>query len=214
MGCIKNPPALNNAALTARSRCQPTALSLPFSGRAGPRPFPMITLLQICRWLYRTLNTDARPWQVAAGIVLGALAGLLPYGLAMLSVFLVILVVNCHFGTAFFSWGMFRLFSWAFQMVLIRPLGAASLELLPSSAREFLVTCATTPVVSWLRLDYFDVAGAIALWCLIAVPLTIFSLVFFNRYQETLRSKLANSRVMKLLSQVWLFKALRYVFVG
>lgn len=174
----------------------------------------MITVLQICRWLYRTLNTDARPWQIGIGVTLGALAGLLPYGLAMLAVFVAILVVNCHFGTAFFSWGFFRLVSIAFQMVLVRPLGAVALEALPQPGREFLVTCATTPVVSWLRLDYVDVAGAIALWCLLAVPLTIFSIVFFKRYQETLRARLANSRVMKLLSQVWLFKALRYVFVG
>lgn len=174
----------------------------------------MITLLQICRWLYRTLNTDARPWQIGVGVTLGALAGLLPYGLAMLAVFIVILLVNCNFGTAFFSWGMFRLISWSFQLVLIRPLGAVALELMPQAGRELLIACATMPVVSWLRLDYTDVMGAIAFWCLLAVPLTIFSILFFRRYQETLRAKLANSRIMKVLSQIWLFKALRYVFAG
>ena len=174
----------------------------------------MITLLQICRWLYRTLNTDARPWQIGVGVTLGALAGLRPYGLAMRAVFIVLLLVNCDFGTAFFSWGMFRLISWSFQLVLIRPLGAVALELMPQAGRELLIACATMPVVSWLRLDYTDVMGAIAFWCLLAVPLTIFSILFFRRYQETLRAKLANSRIMKVLSQIWLFKALRYVFAG
>ncbi|MBP9890908.1 MAG: hypothetical protein KBG84_03325 [Planctomycetes bacterium] len=174
----------------------------------------MITLLQICRWLYRTLNTDARPWQVGVGITLGALAGLLPYGLAMLAVFLTILVVNCHFGTAFFSWGIFRLISIALQTLLIRPLGAVALEAMPQGGRELLIAASHMPIVSWLRLDYHDVAGAIALWCLIAIPLTIFSILFFRRYQEVLRAKLAHSRTMKILSQIWLFKALRYVFVG
>ncbi len=180
----------------------------------GVAAFPMITLLQICRWLYRTLNSEARPWQIGVAVVLGALAGLLPYGLAMFAVFVVILLVNCNFGTAFFSWGMFRLISWSLQLVLIRPMGAVALEMMPQTGREFLIACATTPVVSWLRLEYTDVAGAIAFWCLIAVPLAVFSILFFRRYQETLRARLGNSRIMKVLSQIWLFKALRYVFAG
>ena len=174
----------------------------------------MITFLQICRWLYRTLNTDARPWQIGVGITLGALAGLLPYGLAMLAVFFVILIVNCNFGTAFFSWGLFRLVSIALQTIVIRPMGAVALDAMPQAGRELLISAATMPIVSWLRLDYYDVAGAIALWCLLAVPLLIFSALFFRRYQDVLRAKLANSRTMKILSQIWLFKALRYVFVG
>ena len=174
----------------------------------------MITFLQICRWLYRTLNTDARPWQIGVGITLGALAGLLPYGLAMLAVFFVILVVNCNFGTAFFSWGLFRLISIALQTIVIRPMGAVALDAMPQAGRELLISAATMPIVSWLRLDYYDVAGAIALWFLMAVPLLIFSTLFFRRYQDVLRAKLANSRTMKILSQIWLFKALRYVFVG
>src|SRR5262245_58088591 len=174
----------------------------------------MITLLQICRWLYRTLNTDARPWQIGLAAVLGALAGLLPFGLGMLAVFVVIMLVNCHFGTGFFAWGMFRLISWPLQVVVVRPVGAAFLELMPPFARELLIKAATTPIVSWFRFDYDDVAGAIALWLLLAVPLFIFTVAFFRRYQATLRARLAGSRVMRLLSQVWLFKVLRYVFVG
>jgi uncharacterized protein (TIGR03546 family) len=174
----------------------------------------MLTFLQICRWLYQTLNSDARPWQIGLAVTLGALCGLLPYGLAMLCVAVVIILVNCHFTTAFFAWGFGRLVAWPLQLVLIRPLGAAATEALPQTGRELLVTCAKTPILSWLRLDYFDVAGAIALWLLLAAPLMIFATLFFRRYQNVLRAKLADSRLMKVLSQVWLFKVLRHVFVG
>jgi len=174
----------------------------------------MITFLQICRWLYRTLNSDVRPWQIGAAITLGALAGLLPFGLTMLCVCFVVLLVNCHFGTACFAWGMFKLMAWPLQMILIRPMGAAATDLLPQAGRDLLVTCSTTPIVSWLRLDYFDVAGGIALWLLLAAPLMIFSTLLFQRYQDQMKAKLAKSRMMKILSQVWLFKALQYVFVG
>lgn len=174
----------------------------------------MITLLQICRWLYRTLNSDVRPWQIGVAVLLGALAGLLPLGLGTLVVFLAILLINCHFGTAFFAFGIFRLMAWPLQLVLIRPLGAAFTDHLPQAGKDFLVWAAKTPVLSLFRLDYFDVAGGFALWLLLALPLLIFTTLFFRRYQEMLTQKLAQSRVMKVLSQIWLFKALRYVFVG
>ena len=85
---------------------------------------------------------------------------------------------------------------------------------LPQAGKDFLVQAATTPVLSLFRLDYFDVAGGFALWLLLALPLLIFTTLFFRRYQDVLTQTLAQSRVMKVLSQIWLFKALRYVFVG
>ncbi len=169
-----------------------------------------LLILKCCRWLYRTLNSDARPWQIGLAAVLGALAGLLPLGLGTLAVFTVIMLVNVHFTTACFSFAVFGALSLASQP-LIRPLGQRALEVAP---RQPIVDAARTPIVSLLRLDYFDVAGGIALWMLIALPLMAGVTLFYSRYQFWMKEKLAKSRVMKVLSQTWLFKGLRYVFVG
>lgn len=170
-----------------------------------------LMFFKFTRWLYQTLNSDMRPWQIALGVTLGALAGLLPLGLGTLCVFVAILLVNVHFGSATFSFGLFRLVGWALQGPLIRPLGNTALEAAP---QQPLIAMAQTPILSWLRLDYNDVAGAIALWCLIAGPLFAAMLVLWAKYQDKLKAKWANSKLLKWLSKLWLFKALRYVFVG
>ncbi len=174
-------------------------------------PAMWLAIFKFTRWLYKTLNADLAPWQIALGITLGALAGLLPLGLGTLCVFIVLLLVNVHFGSATFSFGMFRLLGWALQGAVIRPLGARALDLLPQAP---LIALAQTPVLSWLRLDYEDVMGAIALWCILAAPM-FFALTFlWTRYQARLKGKWAKSRTLKWLSKLWIFKVARYVFIG
>ncbi|MCC6574548.1 MAG: hypothetical protein IT462_12255 [Planctomycetes bacterium] len=170
-----------------------------------------LLILKACRWLYRTLNSDARPWQIGLAVVLGALAGLLPLGLGTVAAFLLILLVNVHFSTAFFSFAVFQLLSLTLQTALIRPIGERTLDLAPQA---LVVGAARTPIVSLFRFDYFDVAGGIALWLIIAAPLMAGVTLFYARYQAWMKAKLANSRIMKLLSQTWLFKGLRFVFIG
>lgn len=170
-----------------------------------------LTIIKFTRWLYKTLNADLAPWQIGLGFTLGALAGLLPLGLGTVCVFAVILVVNLHFGSAMFSFGLFRLVAWALQGALIRPVGAKALEYAP---REPLITAAQTPVLSFLRLDYYDVAGAIAIWLALALPLFIGMSLVWKRFRPALEKKLKHSKTLKLLSKMWLFKGLKYVFLG
>lgn len=170
-----------------------------------------IIIFQFTRWLYRMLNADVRPWQVALGITLGALAGLLPFGLGTLCVFIAILLVNVHFGSATFSFALCRLVGWALQGPVIRPLGWRAFEFVP---QQPLIQLAQTPVLSWLRLHDDDVLGAVVLWCLMALPLFLLVTFVWTKYQDRLKSKWANSRILKWLSKLWLVKIARYAFIG
>lgn len=170
-----------------------------------------LILFKFTRWVYKTLNSDVRPWQIALGFTLGALAGLLPLGLGTLAVFTLLLLLNVHFGSAMFSFGTFRLLAWLLQVPLIRPVGEAALDIAPQGP---LVAAASTPILAWLRLDYFDVAGAIAIWLILALPLFVSMAALWTRFREWMDKRLKNSRFMKWASKVWLFKGLRYVFVG
>jgi uncharacterized protein (TIGR03546 family) len=181
---------------------------LPLLTREG---FNVLTLLKFTRWLYKTLNSDQRPWQIALAITLGALAGMLPLGFATLCVFVVILLVNVHFGSAFFSFGIFKLIAWPLQLAVIRPAGVIALDIVPQGP---IIYAAQAPVLAWLRLDYHDVAGAIAVWAIIAVPLFIFVAATWTRFREILKQKIGKSKFMKWASNKWLFKGLRYVFIG
>ncbi len=170
-----------------------------------------LILLKFTRWVYKTLNSDVRPWQIALGFTLGALAGLLPLGLGTLAVFTLILLLNVHFGSAMFSFGTFRLLAWLLQVPIVRPIGEAALDIAPKGP---VVAAAGTPIVAWFRLDYFDVAGAIAIWLILALPLFLAMAAFWSRFRGWMDKRLKNSRFMKWASRVWLFKGLRYVFVG
>lgn len=170
-----------------------------------------LLFFKFTRWLYKTLNADMRPWQVALGITLGALAGLLPFGLAMLCVFVLIILVNLHFGSAMFSFGVFGLFSWPSQLWLIRPLGQVALEAVPQGP---VIAAAQSPILGWLRLDYFDVAGAIALWLLIAAPLFVVSMLAWSKLKPWMDRKLKESRLLKWLSKLWLAKVVKFAFIG
>ena len=170
-----------------------------------------LTIIKFTRWLYKTLNADLAPWQIGLGFTMRALAGLLPLGLGTVCVFTLIILVNMHFGSAMFSFGLFRLLAWALQTVLIRPVGASALEFAPHGP---LIAAAQTPILGWLRLDYYDVAGAIAIWLILAMPLFIGMSLFWKRFRPALEKKLKNSKALKWLSKMWLFKGLKYVFLG
>ena len=170
-----------------------------------------LTIIKFTRWLYKTLNADLRPWQVGLGFTLGALAGLLPPGLATVCVFVAILLINLHFGSAMFAFGLFRLLGWALQGPLIRPAGGVAVDLAP---RGVLIAAAQSPVLSWLRLDYFDVAGAILVWLVIAIPLFVGMTLAWAKWRPLLERKFKKSKLLKWASKVWIFKGLKYVFLG
>jgi uncharacterized protein (TIGR03546 family) len=170
-----------------------------------------LTLIKLTRWIYKTLNSDVRPWQIALGFTLGALAGLLPMGAGTLLVFTAILLINVPFGSARFSFGLFRLISWTLQVPVVRPVGRFALDVAP---QEPLISASHAPIVAWLRLDYYDVAGAIAIWVILAIPLFIGMAAFWVRFREVMDRRIKNSRFVKWASKVWLFKGLRYVFTG
>ena len=145
---------------------------------------------------------------ITAGVIVGQL---LPLGLGTVAVFTLIILVNLHFGSATFAFGMFKLISLPLQGVVIRPLGASALDVAPHAP---IIAAAETPILAWLRLDYYDVAGAIALWLIIAIPLYVGMILFWRVYRERLEKKLKKSKFMKWASKVWIFKGFRYVFLG
>lgn len=170
-----------------------------------------LTIIKFTRWLYKTLNSDQFAWQISLGFTIGALAGLLPLGLGTVVVFTFIVLVNLHFGSAMFAFGLFRLVSWALQGPVIRPTGASALDIAPHGP---IIAISQTPILSWLRLDYYDVAGAIAVWLIIAIPLFVGMTLFWHKFRPALEKKLKKSKFLKWASKMWIFKGLKYVFLG
>lgn len=169
-----------------------------------------LTLFKFTRWLYKTLNSDLKPWQIALGITFGALAGLLPFGLLMLAIFVLMLLINLHFGSGLFSFGLFSLLHLPLRKPIIMPLG----DWVHENFRGFIETAHDSSALSWMSLDMNHVAGAIALWAIMAVPLFIGSIIMWNKLQGPIREKLKSNRYLKWASKTWFAKGLKYAFIG
>ena len=169
-----------------------------------------LTLFKFTRWLYKTLNSDLEPWQIALGITLGALAGLLPFGLLMLSLFVLMLLINLHFGSGLFSFGLFSLLHLPLRKPLILPLG----DWVHENFRGIIESAYESSALNWMSLDMNHVAGAIALWAVLAVPLFLSSALMWRKLQGPIREKLKNNKYLRWASKTWLAKGLKYAFIG
>lgn len=169
-----------------------------------------LTLFKFTRWLYKTLNSDLRPWQIALGITLGALAGLLPFGLLMLAVLVLMLLVNLHFSSGMFSFGLFSLLHLPLRKPLIFPIG----DWVHGSFRSFIELAYDSSLLNWMNLDMNHVAGAVGLWVFLAIPLFSGSMVMWSKLQGPIRDKLKSNSYLKWASKTWLAKGLKYVFIG
>jgi uncharacterized protein (TIGR03546 family) len=169
-----------------------------------------LTFIKFSRWLYKTLNADLKPWQIALGITFGALAGLLPLGLLMIAVFLLMLLVNLHFGSGLFSFGLFSLLYTPIRKPVILPLG----DWVHANFRGFIEFAYESAAMGWMNLDMNNVAGGVALWAVLAIPLFLGSVFMWKKLQGPMREKLKTNKFLKWVSKTWLAKGLRYVFVG
>jgi hypothetical protein len=52
------------------------------------------------------------------------------------------------------------------------------------------------------------------LWLIIAIPLFVAMVFIWSKYQDKLKQRWRESRLLKWLSKLWLVKAVRYVLVG
>jgi len=173
----------------------------------------MLFILKLLRKLYRTLSSEASPTQIALGFGFGILLGLVPRTV----------------GLFFFLLGCLLVFRVNIPMALVGALAgkAASLAVAPATlaAGHFLLDDATflkplwkatlnLPFVALLDLGQYRVMGAAAVGLGAGAILFVPIRKLVVAYRVKLQARVANSKFVKWLNRIWLFRILRWIFVG
>jgi len=160
----------------------------------------MISLLfRSLRSIVSIFTAAGSPRQLAFGIALGAMIGLVPKGnltAAVLSILLLTLRVNLAAGVA-----AALLFSWlgAWTDPLAHCIGSAILT--HSSVQPIGARLVDLPVVPWTALNNTVVLGNLVLGLVLFYPVYWLSYVFFERHRDRVAEKLEKYKVAIVLEK-------------
>lgn len=160
----------------------------------------MLTLLKLIRGLLKAITSAAAPWQVALGAFFGILLGFLPiFPLSMgpsllgLTLLLLAIVINCHFGSVLLFMGLGKLLG----LALVDPavaLGGRLDGLAQASAG-----------IPFLYHSHWSHTGYLGLTVigLIAAPIVAIVMAWFTVWFRTkVQAKLAEQRKLMLAGKV------------
>ena len=172
----------------------------------------MIILTWI-RSLYKVLGADASPLSIAFAMGFGITLGCIPLT-SGLGLFLIacVLVFRVQISAALLALGISGLLAMAGQRTLYVPVGEALLD--AGSLHNFWTTFLNLPVVAWLDLDRYAVTGGAVVGIVIGAVLFYPITRLVTGYRRFLHEKVSGNSFFRWLTNFFLVKALRFVFVG
>jgi uncharacterized protein (TIGR03546 family) len=160
----------------------------------------MLTLLKLLRGLLKAITSAAAPWQVALGAFFGILLGFLPIfpismgpSLLGLTLLLLAIVINCHFGSVLLFMGLGKVLG----LALLNPavaLGGSLDGLAQASAG-----------IPFLYHSHWSHTGYLGLTVigLVAAPIIAIVMAWFTVwFRAKVQAKLAEQRKLVLAGKV------------
>lgn len=155
-------------------------------------------LLKLLQQLFKTLNSDGTPGQVAAGIALGAALGLTPIAnLHNLVVFALALMLAVSMGGVFLGWSLFVPVGFALDPLFDR-IGTALLTA-PALA-PFWTTLANTPGVPLTNFSNTVVLGSFVSWVVLWLPVFFLARWLVARYRVSIYERLKKMRFFQAIA--------------
>jgi uncharacterized protein (TIGR03546 family) len=169
--------------------------------------------LTLTRKLYKVLSSDSSPTAIAVAVAFGVLAGCVPVT-SGLFVFLMLLtlIFRVQIAAAMLAWGLTRLLSKVLLARFFESAGEALLD--PEALHGFWTWARNLPVVAWFGIDRYAILGgavvglALGLALIVPLRLTVIS------YRRWLHERVSSNRFFRWLTNFWLTKLLKFVFVG
>lgn len=170
-------------------------------------------LLIWIRKTYKVLAADASPSAIAFGVLFGLTLGFVPLW-SGLGLFLIAssLVLRVQLSSALLAMGIGKALSLMGVSVLFVPVGEVLLE--PAGLHGFWTWFLNLPVVAWFDLHRHAIAGGAALGLLLGLALFFPVRQLIVSYRRFLHDRLSSNRFFRWLTNFWLVKGLRFVFVG
>lgn len=163
------------------------------------------------RSLYKVLSADASPNAIAFAAAFGILGGFLPFsaGLAVLLIAL-ILVIRVQVSTAIAVWLLASLLRIGLAPLFF-DIGWALLE--KESLHGFWTSALNLPVVAWLDLDRYAVLGGAVAGLVLGAALFLPMRWTVIAYRRWAHERLSQNRFFRWLTNLWLARLVRFVFV-
>ncbi len=154
--------------------------------------FGLANLLFLMRGSLRGIDS---PRQLAAGVVLGMLVGLVPKD-SLLVVALVFLLIlsNANLVTGLISALVFSSVGCFFDL-LTHNIGVSILTYRP--LQPYLLEITQWPLVGWMRIENTVVSGSVILGLFLLLPVYQLSYLVFSRYQKRLVEFVTQSRPVR-----------------
>ena len=153
--------------------------------------------IKLLKKLFKALNADASPSEIAGGVVLGAVLGLTPvFALHNLLILALVLVIRVNVSAAVFSSILFGIIGYTVDPVS-HALGS---RLLTAPALSPLwEKLYNVPVVPLSMFNNTVVLGSLVISVLAALPLFFVSAKFVIVYRSKLQAKIEKMKLVKLL---------------
>jgi len=170
-------------------------------------------ILKLIRKFFRGLAGAESPTQIALGFGLGLMLGLVPFasGLA-LALLAVILIFKVSFPFALGAMAVAQICRVSFLSDLCGATGYWALESLP--LQGFWAWALNLPVIGLLSLDRYAVMGGALLGAAGGAALFFTLRWGVLRYREAVVARLSKSKLFKTITNLWLMRALRWLFLG
>ncbi len=164
-------------------------------------------LLKLLQQLFKTLNSDGTPGQVAAGIALGAALGLTPLlNLHNLVILGVAVMVNVSLAGFALGWALFVPLGFALDPVFDR-LGQALLIHTP--ALRPLWTSWYNSAVALTSFNNSVVLGSVIGWLVLALPIYVVFRIAVARYRVHVYERLKKTTFFKAVAASKLYNVYR-----
>jgi uncharacterized protein (TIGR03546 family) len=170
-------------------------------------------ILTFIRKLYKALSSDASPTAIAAAAAFGIVAGCVPASSGLfLFMLLLTLVFRVQISTALFVWALTRL---ACVVGLARAFEGVGETLLEAEAlKGFWTWFLNLPVVAWFGLHRLAILGGAVVGLIVGAFAFVPIRMLVTGYRRFAHEKVSQNRFFRWLTNFWVVKALRFVFVG
>ena len=164
-------------------------------------------LLKLLQQLFKTLNSDGTPGQVAAGIALGAALGLTPIAnLHNLVVLALALLLTVSMGGVFLGWSLFVPVGFALDPLFDR-IGSGLLT--APALTPFWTALANTPGVPLTNFQNTVVLGSVVSWVVLWLPIFFLARWLVARYRATIYARLKKMKVFQAIGASKLYNVYR-----
>ena len=156
-------------------------------------------LLKLLQQLFKTLNSEGTPGQVAAGMALGAVLGLTPLlNLHNLLIVGLAVILNVSMPGFMLGWALFVPFGFILDPLFDR-MGQAMLLSVPPLTPVWTAWY-NTPGIPYTNFNNTIVLGALVSWIVLAVPIYFLARWAVTRYRSTWGARVEQSRFYRAVT--------------